>query len=356
MARSSKPRCMPWRRCWCRQRNTEKTSAVLGPQDVGAGRRDRQTGRIDPDRTRAQWRRGVYRRAEGRSRARHDSKPATAARSAARAKCTARRSRKRWCGSWGRRRWRQRCIELERLRCNACGQVFTADEPEAAGPEKYDETAAAMIAQLKYGSGVPFHRLEQTGRHIWGFRCRQRRSGSLMEAAAELIRPALDELIRQAAQGEVMHNDDTGMRILRLAREPGDKRTGMFTSGIVSIGRGWTIALFFTGWKHAGENLAEVLKQRARELPAPIQMCDALSRNVPKLSEGVEILLANCLAHGRRQFVEVAENFPEECRYVLETLGEVYHHDAQAREQATVAGTAAALPSGAQRAGDERAA
>jgi hypothetical protein len=50
---------------------------------------------------------------------------------------------------------------LERLRCGACGQVFTAQEPEGVGPEKYDETAAAMIAQLKYGSGIPFYRLEQ---------------------------------------------------------------------------------------------------------------------------------------------------------------------------------------------------
>jgi hypothetical protein len=50
----------------------------------------------------------------------------------------------------------------------------------------------------------------------------------------------------------------------------------------------------------------------------------ALSRNTPKLGDGVEILLANCLAHGRRQFVEVAANFPEPCRYVLETLGDIY--------------------------------
>src|SRR5437660_3960583 len=121
-----------------------------------------------------------------------------------------------------------------------------------------------------------------------------------------------------------------GMRILRLTREPGDKRTGTFTSGIVSIVGAWTIALFFTGWKHAGENIAEVLKKRAPELPAPIQMCDALSRNTPK---GVETLLANCLAHGRRQVVDVVDNFPEECRYVLERLGGVYHYDALAREQ-----------------------
>ena len=95
----------------------------------------------------------------------------------------------------------------------------------------------------------------------------------------------------------------------------------------------WTIALFFTGWKHAGENLAEVLKRRTRELPPPIQMSDALSRNTPKL-EGGQTLQANCLAHGRRQVVEVADNFPEECRHVLETLRDVYYHDAQAREQA----------------------
>jgi hypothetical protein len=57
-----------------------------------------------------------------------------------------------------------------------------------------------------------------------------------------------------------------------------------------------------------------------------------LSRNVPKLGMGVEILLANCLAHGRRQFVEVAGNFPNECRYVLEMPGRVYGNDADARE------------------------
>jgi len=38
--------------------------------------------------------------------------------------------------------------ELERLRCNACGQMFTAVEPEQVGPDKFDETAAAMIALL----------------------------------------------------------------------------------------------------------------------------------------------------------------------------------------------------------------
>jgi transposase len=221
---------------------------------------------------------------------------------------------------------------LERLRCGACGQVFTAQEPEGVGPEKYDETAAAMIAQLKYGSGIPFYRLEQL-EGLLGIPLPAATQWEIVEEAAELLKPARDELIRQAAQGEVVHNDDTSMRVLRLAREPSDERTGVFTSGIVSTGAGWKIALYFTGRQHAGENIAAVLHQRAAELPSPIQMCDALSRNVPRLPTGVEILLANCLAHGRRQFVEVAANFPDECRYVLEMLGQVYGHDADARER-----------------------
>jgi transposase len=223
--------------------------------------------------------------------------------------------------------------ELERLRCNACGQVFTAAEPEGVGAEKYDETASAMIAQLKYGSGIPFYRLEQLETQL-GIPMPAATQWEVVEEAAELIQAAHEELIRQAAQGEVLHNDDTSMRVLHLAREPSDERTGVFTSGIVSTAAGLKIALYFTGRQHAGENIADVLQLRAATLPSPIQMCDALSRNIPKLlPTGVEILLANCLAHGRRQFIEVAANFPDECRYVLEMLGQVYGHDAEARQR-----------------------
>ena len=228
-------------------------------------------------------------------------------------------------------------FEMERLRCNGCGQLFTAAEPEGVGLEKYDATAAAMIAQLRYGSGVPFKRLERLQANF-GIPLPAATQWELIEEAAEPLQAAVNELVRQAAQGEVMHNDDTAMRILRLAREPSDERTGVFTTGIVSTGPGWKAALYASGSKHAGENLAEVLKHRVAGLSAPIQMCDALSRNTPKTANGVKILLANCMAHGRRQFVDVAANFPEECGYVLESLGMVYANDALAREEGLDAG------------------
>jgi hypothetical protein len=110
-----------------------------------------------------------------------------------------------------------------------------------------------------------------------------------------------------------------------------EERRGLFTTGIVAeIQGGQTIALFLSGHQHAGENLKDVLVQRVAGLPPPIQMCDALSRNTPK---GLKTILGNCLAHGRRKFVDVAERFPEECRHVLESLSVVYHNDEIAKER-----------------------
>jgi len=226
--------------------------------------------------------------------------------------------------------------ELERLRCNLCGEVFTAEAPEGVGAAKYDESAAAMVALLKYGCGLPFNRIEKLQRNL-GIPLPAATQWELVENAATLLAPAHRELVRQAAQGELLHNDDTTAKILELGSawpleeqsgEPEDERTGVYTSGIVSSTDGHQIALFFTGTRHAGENLAAVLKQRAAELPAPIQMCDALSHNT---AGEFETIVANCIAHARRQFVDVAQRFPEQCRYVLETLREVYHNDALAR-------------------------
>jgi hypothetical protein len=113
-----------------------------------------------------------------------------------------------------------------------------------------------------------------------------------------------------------------GMKVLALPAPDRPERTGVFTSGIISTREGQRMALFFTGRRHAGENLSAVLARRAADLAPPIQMCDALSRNLPKT---LEVILGNCLAHGRRRFVKVAQNFPEQCQFVLEILGEIYH-------------------------------
>jgi transposase len=227
--------------------------------------------------------------------------------------------------------------ELEKLRCNLCGEVFTAKAPAGVTEdEKYDVTVGSMIAILRYGSGFPMHRLEKMQDSL-GVPLPASVQWEIVCALVVRIAPAFDELVRQAAQGDVLHNDDTSMPVLSLRRDINDQadeseRTGIFTSGIVSTREGRQIALFFTGRQHAGENLRDVLLERATAMKPPIQMCDALARNLPKMPEMLEVIVSHCLAHARRRFVEVTPNFPDACRHVLEALGEVYHHDELARQ------------------------
>ncbi len=216
-------------------------------------------------------------------------------------------------------------FELEKLRCNLCGEVFTATTPDKES-EKYDAAAGAMIALMKYGTGVPFNRLEQLEESM-GVPLPASTQWDIVEKTAKPARPAYKELIRQAAQGEVIHNDDTTMKILADVNEG---RKGTFTTGMLSVAGEKKIALFFTGHRHAGENLADLLAERHPDRAPPIQMADALSRNI---SREFVTLLANCLAHARRNFVDVAESFPEECRYVIELFAKVYGHDARTKEE-----------------------
>lgn len=229
--------------------------------------------------------------------------------------------------------------QLERLRCHLCGKVMTATLPKEAGPDKYDATVVSVIATLRYAEGFPWSRLQRI----------QKLAGIPLPASTqwELVRDALprgiqaayDHLVWLAAQGDLVFNDDTIMRVVSLIekkkkheplRDDAPDRTGVFTSGIVSHASGRPpIALFFTGPYHSGENLSDVLGKRQDELPPPIQMCDALSSNMP---ENLRVILANCLAHGRRNFVDVVAHFRTEVTYVLNCLKKVYKTDAEAHK------------------------
>jgi hypothetical protein len=232
------------------------------------------------------------------------------------------------------------CLELEKLRCAACGQLFSATPPPEFSGQKYDPNVAPMLTVMRYGCGMPLHRFAQH-QQDGGVPLPVGTQWELVQEHARELAPVWEEMLRQAADGELILNDDTTARILSLekqiraeealAAENGTKlRTGIFTTGILSQSGSHPIALFFSGGQHAGENLQDVLDRRSPDLPPPIQMCDALSRNQPSTTP---TRLGNCTAHGRRKFVAVADVFPEECRRVLETIKQVYRHDTETRHQ-----------------------
>jgi transposase len=225
------------------------------------------------------------------------------------------------------------CFELEKLRCALCGKIFTAPPPPEAGREKYAPSVGPMLGYLRFGGGVPHYRLDKMQADL-GVRLPASTQWELMAKTGTALEPVQEALLTLAAQGHLIHNDDTTMRVQGRAKEAQAaaetaERTGIFTTNLLAEVAGHRIALFITGHRHAGENLGQLLARRAKDAPPPIQMCDALSRNTPKT---FQTILANCLAHGRRQFVDIAPDFPQECQHVLESLGEVYRYEAQTKD------------------------
>jgi len=231
------------------------------------------------------------------------------------------------------------CWDCERVRCGACGAVYTAPAPPAAQGPKYDETAASMMALMRYGTGVPLNRLDQLQRDLETPVPASTQWDVVHERVGD-VAPVYQRLLRLSAQGSIVHNDDTYMRILALMGKrraellrrgalADPERTGLFTTGVVSITASGPIALFFTGRQHAGENLAAVLGARAAGAAPPLLMSDALDRNLPK---GHPVDWANCLCHGRRNVVDEVANYPTECRHILEELAKVFEVEARCRQ------------------------
>jgi transposase len=233
--------------------------------------------------------------------------------------------------------------ELEKLRCSACGQIFTASVPAAAGTEKYTARARAVLALARYYLGLPWYRLEGF-QALVGVPVPDATQWDQGEIVGDCTYPVFKYLEKLAAQGEVIFQDDTPQRVLALIEEnqkaaaqaraqgkvKADERTGRQTTAlIVQVGER-RMCLYYTGRRHAGENLEQLLSRREPGRGKPLVMSDALSSNNAKEAG---LIRCHCLAHGRRKFSELEEDFPAESAVVVKALKLVYDHDEQAQDQ-----------------------
>jgi rRNA maturation protein Nop10 len=232
--------------------------------------------------------------------------------------------------------------ELEKLRCSACGEVVTAALPSGAGADKYSPRARAVIALSRYYLGLPFYRLEQY-QALVGVPVADATQWDLAERVADGAYPVFDYLWRLGAQGQVIFQDDTHVRIRALvaANRRADaaggrlERRGMYTTGLVAQTGERVIYLYRSGRAHAGDNLTARLARRATDRGPPIVMSDALAANQP--ADDATVIRCHCLAHGRRQFTDLEAIFPAEAGYVITVLDQVFDHDAVARERGLTA-------------------
>jgi len=233
--------------------------------------------------------------------------------------------------------------ELEKLRCSACGEVFTAPLPVDAGAEKYSPRARAVLAVSRYYLGLPFYRVEAY-QAMLGVPVSDATQWDQIEKVGDCAYVVFEQLEQVAAQGELIFQDDTGVRILSLMQEnmklisaaqaqglsTPTERTGMHTTALaVKVGEHLAI-LYYSSRRHAGENLQGLLDKREVGLAKPLAMSDALSSN--EVTNNATVIRCHCLAHGRRKFSDLAEVFPHECQVVLEVLSQVFDHDEQARK------------------------
>jgi transposase len=226
---------------------------------------------------------------------------------------------------------------LEKFRCSACGQVFTAAAPAEAGAEKYSARARAVLVLGRYYLGVPLYRLEGYQAMV-GVPVSDATQWDQIERVADCAYLVFEQLKTLAAQGEVIYQDDTHVRILSLIAEnrqahadgTSGARTGMYTTGLVVQQGEHTICLYMAGRAHAGENLEALLTHREAGRDKPLVMSDALVSNE---ADEAALIRCHCLAHGRRKFSELEETFPAECTVVIEALKQVYDHDEEARLQ-----------------------
>jgi hypothetical protein len=195
-------------------------------------------------------------------------------------------------------------------------------------------TLKVNLALAHYHLGLPFKRIE-TFQHLLGMPLPDATQWELVEQVADSAYPGYEQLKRLGAQQALVYQDDTGARLLSLIKanqaDPPPARKGMYTTALRFEGE-HSICVYLTGRRHAGENLDAILAHRSAELP-PIQwMSDGLAANTPKQHQDRTLDLS-CLVHGRRQFVDIEDFFPNECKRVIDALATIYKHEAYCKEQ-----------------------
>ena len=234
--------------------------------------------------------------------------------------------------------------ELEKLRCSACGEIFTAGLPAGVSEEKYSAQARAVLAVSRYDLGVPGYRL-QGYQAMLGVPVPDATQWDEIEAVGDCAYKVCEQMEREAAQGEVIFQDDTAVRIVSLLKENRDllaaaqaqglskpkERTGMPTTALaVQVGE-HTAILYYASRRHAGENLQGLLDKRQAGLAKPLAMSDALASN--EVADASMRIRCHCLAHGRRTFSDLEDVFPHECQVVLDVIRQGFDHDEQARKE-----------------------
>lgn len=226
--------------------------------------------------------------------------------------------------------------QKEVLRCGLCGKEYIA----SGSINKWEASARSAIALQKI-KGMPFYRLSKLQElcgvpvaisSLW------QQCADLWDDCASYIYEGLLQEI--ADRGKIIYADDTRAKILKIIDEnkelPAKERRSCNTTVIhAETEEGNRMVVYITDNKHCGENLASLLEPRSNSARYLKLVVDASSNNTPQVSEEAlkKIIMANCLAHGRRKFAELIGDYPEECGYFLREIAEIYKNESEVKDE-----------------------
>ncbi|MEO7045604.1 MAG: transposase, partial [Ferruginibacter sp.] len=226
----------------------------------------------------------------------------------------------------------------ERLRCNTCGEYFTAPLPQEVKDDggednQYTYSARAVMAIHRYFGGLPFYRQESLN-NLFGIPVSASTILNQVEYVSNSCNPVFNYLKKLAADAASYQIDDTTNRILDAVtiikpdrRTGKDKeRNGVYTSGMIAqTTDAKKIVLFNTNIGHAGEFIDEILRNRNANAPPPLIMSDAITWNKPSVIKDYHLTLCN--AHARRYFYDLHRNFPDKVEWLLGKYGKVWKNE-----------------------------
>ena len=109
---------------------------------------------------------------------------------------------------------------LQKLRCNLCGVVFTAERPAERGQRRSTTpTVGQHDRAVEVRQRDALQSRAETLQENLGIPLPASTQWDIVDAQAEHAEPAFEELVRQAAQGDVVYNDDTTVKILEVMGE-----------------------------------------------------------------------------------------------------------------------------------------
>ena len=197
----------------------------------------------------------------------------------------------------------------KKYRCSCNGCIVTAAPPlKLQEGSRYSIEFAVEVAASKYLDHMPLERqVRIMGRE--GLTVDSQTLWDQIEVLAKYLKPSHEAVRNELFRSSLLHADETWWRLMAKG---GSKKWWCWS---LSSERGVYHTIFDSRSRDAAEKMLEGYAGKL--------MVDGYGVYGSVSRAGV-VTLAHCWAHVRRKFVEDEQNHPEECKAVLDLIGELY--------------------------------